>query len=62
MPKFLKHCASTIESATWLILHVLAHVLLVLGAVTTLLDKGIAASLVAIRQIQDGLIQRIGAK
>jgi hypothetical protein len=60
--KALRIAGQTIEGATWLLLHLLAHVLLVVGCVVTLLDKGIEAALTFIRTVQEGLLLRMQEK
>lgn len=60
--KYLKIAGQTIEGAAWLLLHLMAHVLLIVGALVTLLDSGIKAGLGYIRQVQEGLIGQIGKK
>jgi hypothetical protein len=60
--KFIKVAGQTVEGAAWLLLHLVAHVLLIVGAIVTLLDAGIKASLTYIRQVQEGLVTRLGAK
>jgi hypothetical protein len=60
--KYLKIAGQTIEGTAWLLLHLVAHVLLIVGAVVTLLDAGIKAALGYIREVQDGLLGRLGAK
>ena len=60
--KYLRLAGQTIEGAAWLLLHLIAHVLLIVGAVVTLLDAGIKSSLGYIRQVQEGLIAHMGAK
>lgn len=62
MVKYFRLAGQTIEGAAWLLLHIVAHVLLILGAVVTLLDAGIKASLSYIRQVQQGLLGAMGAK
>ena len=58
--KFLKSVNQTIQGATWLVLQLLAHVLLIVGCIVTLLHRGIEESLVTIKAVNDGLIKRIG--
>jgi len=60
--KYLKTAGQTIEGAAWLLLHLIAHILLIVGCIVTLLDAGIKAGLSYIRTVQDGLIVRLGAK
>lgn len=60
--KYLKLAGQTIEGAAWLLLHLVAHVLLIVGAIVTLLDAGIKAALGYIREVQEGLLGRLGAK
>ena len=60
--KYLKLCGQTIEGAAWLLLHLVAHILLIVGAVVTLLDAGIKAALSYIRTVQEGLLGKMGAK
>lgn len=54
--KYLRYTAQTIEGSAWLLLHLVAHILLVVGAVVTLLDAGIKAALTYIKMVQSGLI------
>ena len=58
--KALKLAGQTIEGLTWLLLHLLGHILLILGCVTALLNAGIEHSLGVIRASQDGLLRRLG--
>lgn len=60
--KFVKIAGQTIEGATWLLLHLLAHILLVAGVIVELLNQGIKASLTLIRQLQEGLVAKLGEK
>lgn len=60
--KYLRMLGQSIEGAAWLLLHLIAHLLLIVGAIVTLLDAGIKAALGYIRQVQEGLITRIGQK
>lgn len=60
--KHFKMAAQTIEGATWLLLHLVAHLLLILGAVVTLLDLGIKGALTYIKSVQAGLVAGLGVK
>lgn len=62
MPNWLKEAGKGIEGTAWVLLHLIAHLLLIVGVIVTLLDSGIKQTLTYIRQVQDGLISKIGAQ
>lgn len=58
----LRTLGQTIEGTTWLVLHLLGHILLILGCLVSILDKGIEHSLTLIRASEDGLLLRLQEK
>lgn len=60
--KFLRRAGQTIEGTTWLVLHLLGHILLILGCLVSLFDKGIEHALGLIRTTEDLLLQRLQEK
>lgn len=60
--RWLKSAGQIIEGAAWLLLHLIAHLLLIIGAVVELLNAGIKSALAYIRTVQEGLLLRLGAK
>jgi hypothetical protein len=60
--KALRAAGQTIEGCTWLILHLLGHILLIVGCVISIVDKGIEHALGLIRTTEDLLLQRLQEK
>lgn len=60
--KALKLAGQTIEGLTWLLLHLLGHVLLIVGVICGLLSRGIEHAMVEIRASQAMLLKRLEAK